>query len=362
MRGPVPIFVVMAKLLEEVRQTARMRHFSPRTERQYIHWIRRYIHFHGTTHPLQLGEDRIVAFLGDLALNKRVSASTQNQAMAAVLFLYRDVLRRPVGWMQGLARAKRPGRIPVVMNREEVADVLRHLNGVPWLVSALMYGTGLRLMECLSLRVKDLDFGINEIRVRRGKGARDRVTMLPEVLVPSLQAHLEAVKARGGAKVPLPEALDRKYPAASEEWGWQWVFPASVPGPDGLLHHLHPSAIQRAFKAAVRAAAIPKHATCHTLRHSFATHVLETGYDIRTVQMLLGHRDVRTTMLYTHVLRRGGWGVRSPADAMLGIIGRNEAVAPVGTVAIPPLRVPPPLRLPAPPASLQTQGRPQADR
>jgi integron integrase len=317
-----------------------MRHLSPRTEQQYVHWIRRYIRYHGMQHPLELGQHRIVAFLGDLATNQRVSASTQNQALAAVLFLYRDVLRRPVPWMEGITRAKRPGRVPVVLTREEVAEVLRHLQGVPWLVAAMMYGTGLRLMECLTLRVKDLDFRIHEIRLRRGKGARDRVTMLPEVLGAPLQAHLDQVRARGIVKVPMPDALDRKFPGASEEWGWQWVFPASTVGPDGLRHHLHPTAIQRAFKAAVRAAAIHKRATCHTLRHSFATHLLETGYDIRTVQMLLGHRDVRTTMLYTHVLRRGGWAVRSPMDAMLSTgSGRELFRVPFAT---PPLRLPPP--------------------
>jgi integron integrase len=317
-----------------------MRHLSVRTERQYVHWIKRYLRFHGMQHPLALGENRIVAFLGDLATNQRVSASTQNQAMAAVLFLYRDVLRRPVPWMQGIARAKRPGRVPVVLAREEVAEVLRHMKGVPWLVAALMYGTGLRLMECLTLRAKDLDFRIHEIRLRRGKGARDRVTMLPEVLGPALQTHLEQVRARGIVRVPMPEALDRKFPGASEEWGWQWVFPASTVAADGLRYHLHPTAIQRAFRAAVRAAGIHKRATCHTLRHSFATHLLETGYDIRTVQMLLGHRDVRTTMLYTHVLRRGGWAVRSPMDAMLAPGSGPEFLRV--PFAAPPLRLPPP--------------------
>jgi len=330
----------VAKLLVEVRRAVRMRHLSPRTEKQYVHWIKRYIRFHGMKHPLELGEHQIVAFLGDLATRQHVSASTQNQAMAAVLFLYRDVLRRPVPWMPGIARAKRPGRVPVVLTREEVAEVLRHLEGVPWLVAAMMYGTGLRLVECLSLRVKDLDFRIHEIRLQRGKGGRGRVTMLPEILGAPLRDQLERTKAMGAVRVPLPEALDRKYPGADTEWAWQWVFPASTPAADGLRYHLHPTVIQRAFKAAVRTAAIPKRATCHTLRHSFATHLLETGYDIRTVQMLLGHRDVRTTMLYTHVLRRGGWAVRSPMDAMLAPGSGPEL-----------LKVPwavPPLRLPAP--------------
>jgi integron integrase len=339
----------VAKLLSRARDVARTRHLSARTEQQYIHWIRRFVKFHGLRHPEEVGEEGIADFLSHLAVRLRVSASTQNQAMAAVMFLYRDVLRKPVGWLQNLTRAKRPGRIPVVLTREEVADVLRQMEGVHWLVAALMYGSGLRLLECLTLRVKDLDFTICEIRLRRGKGGQDRVTMIPEVLRERLQAHLAKVKARherafgdGAGVVDLPEALDRKYPAASREWGWQYVFPGRG------THHLHPSAVQRAFRDAVKAAKVYKNATCHTLRHSFATHLLETGYDIRTVQMLLGHRDVRTTMLYTHVLRRGGWGVRSPADAMLGIVGPGDPAARAGAVAIPPLLVPPPLRLPAP--------------
>ena len=344
----------MAKLLWRVRDVARTRHLSRRTEQQYIGWIKRFVKFHQLRHPDQVGEDGIAAFLSHLAVHGRVSASTQNQAMAAVLFLYRDVLKRPVGWIQNMARAKRPGRIPVVLTREEVQDVLRHLDGTNWLVAALMYGSGLRLLECLSLRVKDLDFTICEIRLRRGKGGQDRVTMIPEVLRDRLRRHLEAVKeqhdrdlARGAGMVDLPEALDRKYPAASREWAWQWVFPGRTVHRD-RRYHLHPSAVQRAFRDAVQAARVFKHASCHTLRHSFATHLLETGYDIRTVQMLLGHRDVRTTMLYTHVLRRGGWGVRSPADAMLGIIGPDDPAARTGAVAIPPMLVPPPLRLPPP--------------
>jgi len=251
----------VAKLLSRVREELRVRHLSPRTETQYVHWIRRYVRFHGTRHPAELGEEHVAAFLTDLAMGRRVSASTQSQAMAAVLFLYRHVLRRPMGWLQGIARARRPERVPVVLTRDEVAAVLARLTGEHWLIATLMYGSGLRLLEALSLRVKDIDFAIHEITVRRGKGAKDRVTMLPEALVGRLRSHLELVKARhqralaeGGGSVLLPEALDRKYPAASREWGWQWVFP-------GRRHHLHHSAVQRMFKKAVRGAGVAKNAS-----------------------------------------------------------------------------------------------------
>jgi integron integrase len=344
------------KLLQRVRQVARLRHLSRRTEEAYRYWVRRYVAFHRFAHPGELAEEAVVAFLSDLAQTQRVSASTQNQALAALLFLYKDVLGRKLAYLEGMTRARRPVRLPVVLAREEVAEVLRHLDGVHWLVAALMYGTGMRLLECLTLRVKDLDFPSFEIRLRRGKGAKDRVTMLPEVLAEPLRQHLEQVRRRheadlaaGAGAVELPDALDRKYVGASREWGWQWVFPAERTYADRRTgevrrHHLHESGMQRAFKAAVRASRVPKLATCHTLRHSFATHLLETGYDIRTVQLLLGHNDVRTTMIYTHVLRRGGWGVRSPVDAMLAAPG--APAVPQSVVGLLPRFGNPPLRVP----------------
>ena len=268
--------------------------------------------------------------MSGLAVDRRVSASTQNQALGALVFLYRDVLGAPVGWLAALVRAKRPHRVPVVLTRDEVRRVLQRLRGrgVVALVAGLLYGTGMRLLEGLGLRVKDLDFAANEITVRGGKGDRDRVTVLPERFKGLLLHHLAAVRrqherdlAEGAGWVELPGALGLKYPQAGREWGWQWVFPATRVYDDQSTgqrrrHHLHETVIQRAFREAVRAAGITKPASCHTLRHSFATHLLEAGYDIRTVQELLGHADVRTTMIYTHVLRRGGLGVRSPADTL----------------------------------------------
>lgn len=266
-------------------------------------------------------------FLTDLAVNKKVSASTQNQALAALLFLYRHVLGREVGELSKVIRARKRSRMPVVLTREEVKLVLSHLHGDKLLMASLMYGAGLRLMECLRLRVQDIDFARNEITVRDGKGGKDRITMLPESLKALLQNHLREVKAihekdvrEGYGRVPLPDALDRKYPNASREWLWQWVFPQEnrwkneKTGEQGR-HHMDESILQKAFKQAVDRAGLRKRATCHTLRHSFATHLLEAGYDIRTVQELLGHKDVRTTMIYTHVLNRGGRGLKSPLDS-----------------------------------------------
>jgi integron integrase len=305
-----------------------VRHYSRRTEKAYVGWIRRFILFHGKRHPAELGEADIARFLSSLADDRGVSPSTQNQAASAILFLYRKVLDRRVDRVAGVVRAKTTRRIPVVLTRDEVKEVLRHLRGTKRLVVMLLYGSGLRLLECLRLRVKDIDFGRGEILVRRGKGAKDRVTMLPGSVRVPLSKHLEVVRARhrrdvdlGAGFVALPGALDRKYPGASREWAWQYVFPASRLRLDPetgrrFRHHLHETAVQRAVKDAIRRAGIAKQASCHTFRHSFATHLLEDGYDIRTVQELLGHHDLRATMIYTHVLNRGGLGVRSPADRL----------------------------------------------
>ena len=316
------------RLLALLRQAIRVRHYSRRTEEAYVWWVRRYIRFCGLRHPRELGHGDVTRFLSSLAIDRRVAASTQNQALSALVFLYQEVLELPVGWLEALVRAKRPARVPVVLTKEEVRLVLERVRGVSWVVAVLLYGTGMRLLEALQLRVKDVDFLANEITIRGGKGDRDRLTMLPERLKGPLLHHLAAVRrqheadgAEGAGWVELPGALGVKYPAAGREWGWQWVFPASRAYVDRATgqqrrHHLHETVVQRAFREAVRATGMAKRASCHTLRHSFATHLLEAGYDIRTVQELLGHRDVKTTMIYTHVLRRGGYGVRSPADTL----------------------------------------------
>jgi integron integrase len=303
-----------------------VRHYSLRTEAAYVHWVRRFILFHGKRHPAEMGAFEIEAFLSHLAVGARVAAATQNQALSAIAFLYRWVLRREMPELEEFARARRPRRLPVVLTREEVGALLDRLQGSIRLAAQLMYGSGLRLRECLELRVKDLDFGQFEIRVRDGKGRKDRVTPLPRLLVEPLQSHLLRVRAvherdllQGFGAVTLPDALARKYPNAPREWGWQWVFPAGrryreLESGCERRHHVHETLIQRGIKRAVRAAGIAKPASCHALRHSFATHLLESGYDIRTVQELLGHRDLRTTMVYTHVLNRGGRAVRSPLD------------------------------------------------
>lgn len=311
-----------------VRQAIRVRHYSRHTEQAYVHWVRRFVLFHRMRRPEEMGGAEISEFLSHLATSAQVSASTQNQALGALLFLYKDVLGRQVEWLGEVVRAKRVFRVPVVLTGDEVKAILGKLKREPFLVAWLQYGAGLRLLEALTLRVKDLDFGRGEVRVRRAKGGKDRVTMLPERLMVPLQAHLEVVHrlherdlADGAGSVELPEALDRKLPGAPWEWCWQWVFPAKRSywvTETGVRrrHHLDPSVVQRAFHEAVQAAGVAKRATCHTLRHSFATHLLERGQDIRTVQELLGHRDVRTTMIYTHVLNRGALGVRSPADCL----------------------------------------------
>ncbi len=314
------------KLLEQLRASLRARHYSPRTEETYCQWVRRYILFHGKRHPKEMGEEEINAFLTHLAVKEKVSASTQNQALSALLYLYRHVLGREIGDLGEVIRAKKPKRLPVVMTRDEVKAVLGQLSGDKWLMASLLYGAGLRLMECLRLRVQEIDFAKGEITVREGKGDKDRRSTLPQSLVVPLQEHLRKVKtlheqdiAAGWGRVQLPAALERKYPNAPIEWRWQWVFPQETrwknyqTGEEGR-HHIDESILQRAFKEAVMKAGLVKRASCHTLRHSFATHLLESGYDIRTVQELLGHTDVRTTMIYTHVLNRGGMGVRSPMD------------------------------------------------
>jgi len=314
------------KLLDQLRAAIRMRHYSLRTEETYLHWIERFILFHGKRHPQELGGQEISQFLSTLAVDHHVSASTQNQALCALLFLYRHVLAHEVGWLDNVVRAKRPQRLPVVLTKHEVKSLLGAMDGVPWIIASLLYGAGLRLLECLRLRVKDIEFSTKQITVREGKGNKDRVTMLPMSVTVQLTAHLGQVRElhqrdlqHGVGQVYLPDALERKYPNANKEWGWQWVFPASQISLDPRSgarrrHHVHDSVPQKAVKEAARKAGLIKPVSCHTLRHSFATHLLEAGYDIRTIQELLGHRDVTTTMIYTHVLNRGGKGVQSPVD------------------------------------------------
>lgn len=316
------------KLLDQVRAAIRVRHYSLRTEEAYVSWIKRFIFFHEKRHPLEMGEKEITHFLSALAVERHVSASTQNQALCALLFLYRHVLDQQVDWLDEVVRARRPQRLPVVLSRHEVRALLSALGGVHWLMASLLYGAGLHLLECLRLRVKDLDFAKHQIVVRAGKGDKDRVTVLPVAVVGHLTTHLAGVRtlhhqdlAQGFGRVYLPDALHRKYPNADREWSWQWVFPASQLSIDprsGIQrrHHLHESVLQRAVKEGTRKAGLSLRVSCHTLRHSFATHLLEDGYDIRTIQELLGHRDVKTTMIYTHVLNRGGRGVHSPVDRL----------------------------------------------
>jgi integron integrase len=305
-----------------------LRHYSPRTIEAYVRWIRRFILFYDKRHPDQMGEPEVAAFLSELASGREVSASTQNQALAALLFLYSDVLGRDLEELQGVVHAKRPSRLPVVLTREEVRGLLQRLTGVDWLIAALLYGSGLRLMECLRLRVKDVELVKRSLLVRGGKGEKDRITLLPASLVEPLTQQLARARMQhdrdlrqGAGFVELPYAIGLKYPNAAREWGWQWVFPASRVYCDpeaGELrrHHHHETVVQRAVRAAALAEQFVKPVTCHTLRHSFATHLLEAGYDIRTIQELLGHSDVRTTMIYTHVLNRSGFGVHSPLDTM----------------------------------------------
>jgi len=314
------------KLLDRVREAVRVRHMSLRTEEAYVLWVRRFVRFHGTRHPAEMGAPEVQAFLSHLAVDGNVAASTQNQALSALLFLYRAVLETELPPLAGVVRAKRPERLPVVFSREEVRAVLAELNGRHLLMASLLYGSGLRLLECLRLRVKDVDFSAGHLLVRDGKGAKDRVSVLPTSLEQDLQKTLDSVRRlheqdlrAGFGSVHLPHALARKYPNADREWAWQYVFPASRRSTDprsGVQrrHHVGETGLQRAVHTAIRRAKIPKAGSCHTFRHSFATHLLEDGYDIRTVQELLGHKDLRTTMIYTHVLNRGGRGVKSPLD------------------------------------------------
>lgn len=318
-------------LLNQVVEAVRVRHYSIRTEQAYLYWIKFFIRFHGVRHPKDMAEREVAEFLSFLSVQRDVAASTQNQALNAIVFLYKCVLDKPLGDIPGIVRAKRPQRVPVVLSVDEVARVLGNISGVQWLIAGLLYGSGLRLMEAVRLRVKDVDFSRRVIVVRRGKGGKDRVVTLSERLIEPLRRHIETTKtlherdlADGFGDVWLPNALARKYVNAGKEWGWQYVFPASKRSVDPRSgktrrHHLDASTVQKAVKQAVRLSHIVKPATCHTLRHSFATHLLERGADIRTVQEQLGHNDVRTTQIYTHVLNRGGNAVVSPLDSVIPV-------------------------------------------
>jgi integron integrase len=325
--GDVPrAQAVPPRLLGRARNLIRQRHYSYRTEETYLHWMKRFILFSGKRHPRELGAAEVTAFLSDLAVFRNVAAATQNQALSALLFLYKEVLAMPLPWLDEVVRAKLPVRRPSVLTATEAQRLLSKMHGTKWLMAGLLYGAGLRLRECLCLRVKDVDFGYRQILVRDGKGGKDRVTILPEPAVEPLQAHLVRVKALherdiadGYGEVELPDALARKYPRAPYEWGWNFVFPSHKYSADphtGVIrrHHVYENYLIRGVKEAARAAGIAKHVSCHMLRHSFATHLLESGYDIRTVQELLGHSSVETTMIYTHVMNKGGRGVKSPLD------------------------------------------------
>ncbi len=321
---PSPVSALLCQLRDEVRK----RHYSSRIEDAYSDWVTNYLQFHCFRDPREMGKEEVEQFLSHLAVERDVAVSTQNQAFSALLFLYRDVLGITLDWLDGVVRAKRPKLLPVVLTRDEINEVLRHLSGENLIAATLMYGAGLRLLECLTLRIKDIDFGYRQITVREGKGNKDRITVLPASVEPRLRLHIEDVRVQfekdlkeDGGYVTLPKALALKYANANRTWGWQWVFPAHRQYEDSKTgrrhrHHLDETTLQRAVKEAARLADIKKHATCHTFRHSFATHLLEDGYDIRTIQELLGHRDVNTTMIYTHVLNRGGRCVRSPIDAL----------------------------------------------
>lgn len=318
------------RLSDQVRQTIRRKHYSYRTEQSYLHWIKRYIYFHNKRHPCEMGETEIAAFLTHLAVDRKVSASTQNQALSALLFLYKQVLERDVALIEGVTRAKPRATLPIVLTHDEIRLLLQRVQGRDWLMASLMYGSGLRLRECVGLRVKDIDTGFHQIVVRNGKGGKDRVTPLPQSLLEPLELQLKNAhdmwqcdRTDGFGECSMPLALARKFPGAAREWPWQYVFPASKRSRDPITgywkrHHIDVSVVQRAIKHAVREAGLTKPASCHSLRHSFATHLLESGHDIRTIQELLGHKDISTTMIYTHVLGKGGQGVSSPLDLLLG--------------------------------------------
>ncbi|MFZ2957439.1 MAG: integron integrase [Candidatus Ozemobacteraceae bacterium] len=314
-------------LLEKVREIIRLKHYSSKTEKSYVGWIRRFLIFFKCRHPREMGCPEIRNFLTDLALVKKVASSTQNQALAALLFMYRDVLRLDLPFVEGIERAKKPERLPIILTRPEIQQIFAYLDGSFWLMGNLLYGAGLRLNECIQLRVQDVEFSNNQITVRQGKGAKDRVTILPEAVKNMLQEQIRRILfihaqdlSEGFGRVFLPAALDRKYPNAAQEQAWQYVFPARKRSIDPRTnverrHHLHETSLQHAIKEAVRKAGITKPVGCHSFRHAFATHLLEAGYDIRTIQELMGHKDVSTTMIYTHVLQRGGRGVVSPLDS-----------------------------------------------
>lgn len=314
------------KLLDQVREVIRLKHFSIRTEETYVHWIKRFIIFHKKRHPLEMGEQQIREFLSNLASQLNVARATQNLALQSILFLYREVLHKEIAHIDNIERAKKEAKVPIVFTRDEVTQILSNMKSTPYLMASLLYGAGLRLMECVRLRVKDIDFNSNYILVREGKGEKDRVTILPEKLKEPLQKHLAKVKLlheedlrEGYGEVYLPYALERKYPNANKEWCWQYVFPSvrlSIDPRSGKQrrHHICEKVLQKSVKEAIKKAGVTKNGSCHTFRHSFATHLLANGYDIRTIQHLLGHNDVSTTMIYTHVVNLGGHGVWSPLD------------------------------------------------
>jgi integron integrase len=331
------------RLLDVVRERIRVKHFSYRTEKTYLAWIKRFIRFHRMRHPAGMGGTEVEAFLTDLAVRGQVSAATQAQALAALLFLYKEALNIELPWLDNVVRAHRPRRLPVVLTRREVQAVISGLRGDYWLVASLLYGSGLRLMEAVRLRYKDVDLERRMLLVRDGKGAKDRVTLLPDSLLQPMALQLTRVRERhdlarelGYGGVELPYALARKYPGAHLDLAWQYVFPAEHPSHDPRTgarrrHHLHEGSVQRQVRAAIRAARIDKLASCHTLRHCFATHLLEQGYDIRTLQELLGHSDVRTTQIYTHVMQKGSLGVLSPLDSVSAAVPAAAAAQPGAT-------------------------------